>query len=281
MISRLLLRLECTKFPRQNKIENLSTLRKTRKTEKTFIKDDLESNPKVLVIGDALSESSRVTKKRKKLPMTAKQFVDRDENESLERVSKPFNQLNNKNSISNENNTSSNSSSRSSSGSYGEQIGLPLEDERRNFVAPVLFPKKTPNSLFAEASNKPKAKLTFSKKKITDENVDDHRDRPFTLPSGQFKPKQSLGQNFLSDQNYVLKICDAFKDSSPGGTNVVEIGPGPGALTRVLYPRYPAMTAIEIDERAVAFLGEKLPGKLIDENDRVFHDSSHLTKLSK
>jgi 16S rRNA A1518/A1519 N6-dimethyltransferase RsmA/KsgA/DIM1 with predicted DNA glycosylase/AP lyase activity len=41
---------------------------------------------------------------------------------------------------------------------------------------------------------------------------------------------------------------------------VVEIGPGPGALTRVLYPRYPLMTALEIDQRAVAFLGEKLPG---------------------
>jgi 16S rRNA (adenine1518-N6/adenine1519-N6)-dimethyltransferase len=64
----------------------------------------------------------------------------------------------------------------------------------------------------------------------------------------------------LSDQNYVLKICDAFTDASAGGHRVVEIGPGPGALTRVLYPRYPRMTAIEIDQRAVAFLGEKLPG---------------------
>ena len=78
--------------------------------------------------------------------------------------------------------------------------------------------------------------------------------------SGQFRPKQSLGQNFLSDQNYVLKICDAFSDRSEGGHRVVEIGPGPGALTRVLYPRYPKMTAIEIDQRAVAFLGQKLPG---------------------
>jgi hypothetical protein len=43
-----------------------------------------------------------------------------------------------------------------------------------------------------------------------DEN--DTKDRPFTLPPGAFRPKQSLGQNFLSDQNYVLKICDAFQD---------------------------------------------------------------------
>lgn len=86
------------------------------------------------------------------------------------------------------------------------------------------------------------------------------KDRPFSLPPGQFKPKQSLGQNFLSDQNYVLKIVDSFQDESILGSNVVEIGPGAGALSRVLYTRYPNMTAIELDQRAVAFLHEKLPG---------------------
>lgn len=84
--------------------------------------------------------------------------------------------------------------------------------------------------------------------------------RPFTLPPGQFRPKQSLGQNFLSDQNYVMKIVDAFTDDSPEGRQVVEVGPGPGALTRVLFPRYPQMTAIELDQRAIAFLTDKLPG---------------------
>ena len=77
------------------------------------------------------------------------------------------------------------------------------------------------------------------------------KDRPFTLPPGLHKPKQSLGQNYLSDQNYVLKICDAFQDDSNQGDRVVEIGPGMGALTRVLVRRYPKMTAGEIDQRAV------------------------------
>ena len=85
-------------------------------------------------------------------------------------------------------------------------------------------------------------------------------DRPFTLPPGLHKPKQSLGQNYLSDQNYVLKICDAFQDDSIEGHRVVEIGPGMGALTRVLVRKYPRMTAIEIDDRSVKFLNEKLPG---------------------
>lgn len=93
-------------------------------------------------------------------------------------------------------------------------------------------------------------------------------DRPFTLPPGDFRPKQSLGQNFLSDQNYVLKIVNEFReDPSPladmKGGSIVEIGPGPGSLTRVLFPRYPDMMAIEIDQRAIRFLAEKLPGMKI------------------
>lgn len=110
--------------------------------------------------------------------------------------------------------------------------------------------------------------LQSSKQSSGDEGP---KDRPFTLPAGQFKPKQSLGQNFLSDQNYVLKICDAFADTSSEGHRVVEIGPGPGALTRVLYQRYPSMTAIEIDQRAVAFLGEKLPGVNLFTNLSIRH----------
>lgn len=68
-----------------------------------------------------------------------------------------------------------------------------------------------------------------------------------------------MGQNYLSDQNYVLKICDTFIDESENGTRAIEIGPGMGALTRVLVRKYPAMTAVEIDQRSVAFLKEKIP----------------------
>lgn len=107
-------------------------------------------------------------------------------------------------------------------------------------------------------------------------NSDVVKDRPFTLPSGDFRPKQSLGQNFLSDQNYVLKIVNELKDSSPGGCQVVEIGPGPGSLTRMLLPRYPNMTAIEIDQRAVAFLNTKLPSLDIKHQDVLTVDWSQL-----
>jgi 16S rRNA A1518/A1519 N6-dimethyltransferase RsmA/KsgA/DIM1 with predicted DNA glycosylase/AP lyase activity len=89
-----------------------------------------------------------------------------------------------------------------------------------------------------------------------------------------FRPKQSLGQNYLSDQNYVLKICNALaqggdnadgrQDASDiaadrGGARVIEVGPGAGALSRVLVERHPGMLAIELDTRAVAHLAETLP----------------------
>ena len=60
------------------------------------------------------------------------------------------------------------------------------------------------------------------------------------------------------------------------GHKVVEIGPGPGALTRVLYERYPKMTAIEIDQRAVEFLGTKLPGIKVINKDVLEVDWSEI-----
>ena len=106
-------------------------------------------------------------------------------------------------------------------------------------------------------------------KSVTQNNdgFEEVKDRPFTLPPGEFRPKQSLGQNFLSDQNYVMKIVNAFKDVSEDGIRVVELGPGPGALTRKLHQKYPKMSAVEIDQRAVAFLGEKIPGLKVIHKD--------------
>jgi hypothetical protein len=41
---------------------------------------------------------------------------------------------------------------------------------------------------------------------------------PPRLAAGEFKPKQSLGQNFLTDPNYILKIVRSLNDDSPGTT---------------------------------------------------------------
>lgn len=56
-------------------------------------------------------------------------------------------------------------------------------------------------------------------------------------------PLKKLGQNFLLDENVVNKIAEAASD----GGNVLEIGPGMGALTRALAKRSGKVVAVEID----------------------------------
>jgi 16S rRNA (adenine1518-N6/adenine1519-N6)-dimethyltransferase len=72
--------------------------------------------------------------------------------------------------------------------------------------------------------------------------------------------KQSLGQNFLYDDGYIQRICNQVNfDVENGGKRIVEVGPGLGALTRILHQRYPNMTTIEIDRRAVDHLHSHFP----------------------
>jgi 16S rRNA (adenine1518-N6/adenine1519-N6)-dimethyltransferase len=77
------------------------------------------------------------------------------------------------------------------------------------------------------------------------------------------RAKRSLGQNFLLDLNLTGRIARA---AAPfGGVTVVEIGPGPGGLTRALLAHGASVIAIERDERAVAALAEvaaRYPGRL-------------------
>ena len=44
------------------------------------------------------------------------------------------------------------------------------------------------------------------------------------------RPKKSLGQNFITDNNFLLKMND-YIDSSKNNL-IIEIGPGKGALTK-------------------------------------------------
>lgn len=64
---------------------------------------------------------------------------------------------------------------------------------------------------------------------------------------------KALGQNFLLDQNITDKIVRTAGDLS--GMSVIEIGPGPGGLTRSLLASDTGkVVAIEFDERAVTAL---------------------------
>jgi 16S rRNA (adenine1518-N6/adenine1519-N6)-dimethyltransferase len=79
---------------------------------------------------------------------------------------------------------------------------------------------------------------------------------PALLRAYGLYPKKGLGQNFLTDASILGRIVDAA-DLAPGDT-VLEIGPGLGSLTRLLAERSGRVVAVEIDERLVAILGERL-----------------------
>jgi 16S rRNA (adenine1518-N6/adenine1519-N6)-dimethyltransferase len=76
--------------------------------------------------------------------------------------------------------------------------------------------------------------------------------------------KKSLGQNFLLDLNLTARIARAAEPF--GDATVVEIGPGPGGLTRALLALgAKRVIAIERDARAIAALEEiaaHYPGRL-------------------
>jgi 16S rRNA (adenine1518-N6/adenine1519-N6)-dimethyltransferase len=74
---------------------------------------------------------------------------------------------------------------------------------------------------------------------------------------------KALGQNFLLDEQLLARIAALPGDLT--GQQVLEVGPGPGGLTRALLRAGARVTAIEMDRRcmpALAELGEAFPGQL-------------------
>jgi 16S rRNA (adenine1518-N6/adenine1519-N6)-dimethyltransferase len=79
----------------------------------------------------------------------------------------------------------------------------------------------------------------------------------------ELRAKKSLGQNFLLDLNLTARIARAAGPFE--GVSVLEIGPGPGGLTRALLAQGARVLAVERDQRAIAALGEiaaRYPGRL-------------------
>jgi 16S rRNA (adenine1518-N6/adenine1519-N6)-dimethyltransferase len=83
--------------------------------------------------------------------------------------------------------------------------------------------------------------------------------------------KKSLGQHFLLDLNMTRKIArtaDVSRDDT-----VLEIGPGPGGLTRALLETGAAVIAIERDSRCIEALSELV---LVFDNRLVIHEADAL-----
>ena len=77
-------------------------------------------------------------------------------------------------------------------------------------------------------------------------------------------PKKALGQNFLFDLNLTARIARAGGPLE--GATVLEVGPGPGGLTRALLAEGARkVIAVEADPRALpalAAISERYPGRL-------------------
>ena len=86
-----------------------------------------------------------------------------------------------------------------------------------------------------------------------------------------------LGQHFLLDLNLCRKIA-RLADPTPGQT-VLEIGPGPGGLTRALLESGASVVAVERDERflpLLAEIGARAPGQLT----LVHADAMHIDEIA-
>ena len=90
--------------------------------------------------------------------------------------------------------------------------------------------------------------------------------------------RKSLGQNFLLDLNLTARIARAagpLEDAT-----VIEVGPGPGGLTRALLALGARrVIAVERDERALApldYIAKRYPGRL----EIVHADAQHFDPAS-
>ena len=92
------------------------------------------------------------------------------------------------------------------------------------------------------------------------------------------KPKQSLGQNFLVDENIARNIVDSIAPKP--NDIIVEIGPGQGALTKHLVKQAQTLVAFEIDGRVT----ESLQSQYGDSQIHILHQDflqADLLQLSK
>jgi len=80
-----------------------------------------------------------------------------------------------------------------------------------------------------------------------------------------FKPRKSLGQNFVHDANTVRRIVSASGVNK--ADHVLEVGPGLGSLTLALLDRGARVTAIEIDP----VLAQRLPRTIAEHSHSEIH----------
>lgn len=96
--------------------------------------------------------------------------------------------------------------------------------------------------------------------------------------TGVVRAKKHLGQHFLKDETIAQKIGDTL--TLKGYSNVLEIGPGMGVLTKYLLQKKINLIAMDLDRESIAYLEKNYPNKnlTILEADFLKYDLSQLYK---
>lgn len=96
-------------------------------------------------------------------------------------------------------------------------------------------------------SKKTKKKLAYGKSSKSKNGQKD----------GDVRAKKYLGQHFLKDEGIAQKIANTL--SLKGYTNVLEIGPGMGVLTKYLLLRDLDLVAMDLDSESIIYLNHSFP----------------------
>lgn len=90
------------------------------------------------------------------------------------------------------------------------------------------------------------------------------------------KLKKALGQNFFTNENLAKKIITLVLETNP--ESVLEIGPGAGAFTSLLYPKVKQLTLVEKDKTLIDGLKRNFPNTYILNQDFLDLTPSELPK---
>lgn len=93
------------------------------------------------------------------------------------------------------------------------------------------------------------------------------------------KPLKRFGQNYLHDKNIIKKIVSEI-NPQPSDT-IIEIGPGRGALTELIYDKTENFIAVEIDTRVIEDLQSKFPELKVIQEDFLKVDLNSVIDLSR
>ncbi len=96
----------------------------------------------------------------------------------------------------------------------------------------------------------------------------------------QHQARKRFGQNFLHDQGIIERIHQAI--AAKPGDNLVEIGPGQGAITHGLLERCGQLQVVELDRDLIPILRTKFfdyPGLSIHQGDALDYDFGQLAAL--